>query len=39
MKDQGEKNRAQLESHLNLDEDEVEDEVMGSGENLINFMD
>ena len=36
VKDQGEKNRAQLESHLNLDE---EDEVMGSGENLINFMD
>ena len=35
VKDQGERNRAQLESHLNLDE---EDEV-DSGENLINFMD
>ena len=36
VKDQGERNRAQLESHLNLDE---EDEVMELGENLINFMD
>ena len=36
VKDQGERNRAQLESHLNLDE---EDEVMGSGDNLIDFMD
>ena len=36
VKDQGERNRAQLESHLNLDE---EDEEMGSGDNLIDFMD
>ena len=36
VKDQGERNRAQLESHLNLNE---EDEVMGSGDNLIDFMD
>ena len=37
VKDQGEKNRAQLESHLNLgEEDEVEDEIMGSGDNLID---
>ena len=35
VKDQGERNRAQLESHLNLDE---EDEVM-LGDNLIDFMD
>ena len=35
VKDQGERNRAQLESHLNLDEDEE----MGSGNNLIDFMD
>ena len=35
VKDQGERNRAQLESHLNLDEDEG----MGSGDNLIDFMD
>ena len=40
VKNQGEKNRAQLESHFNLgEEDEVEDEVMGSGDNLIDFMD
>ena len=37
VKDQGEKNRAQLESHLNLgEEDEVEDEIMGLGDNLID---
>ena len=37
VKNQGEKNRAQLESHLNLgEEDEVEDEIRGSGDNLID---
>ena len=40
VKSEGENNRNQLENHLNLgEEDEVEDEVMGLGDNLIDFMD
>ena len=40
VKSEGKKNRNQLESHLNLgEEDEVMEEVAESGGNLIDLMD